>query len=254
MLGLSGPAKIKNQSNERIKTMSDFNTTKTTRRDFLNTTAALSAGGLLLSTANIASAQDTSAVAAKPLKSTKTEQNLLKAFAGESQARNRYTFFADQARADGFQQIAAIFEETAAQEMVHAKRFFSQLQGGNLDIQAGFPAGVIGDTEANLLAAAEGEHEEWSVVYPEFAKIAAEEGFPNIAQLFQSVANAEQMHERRYRDFLKNVREDLVFERDERVIWTCRNCGYTHAGREPIAHCPACAVSQAYFQLFIPTW
>ena len=222
---------------------------QTTRRNFLKASTILTAGGLILpATGVLAQAQGTK------LQGTQTEQNLLKAFAGESQARNRYTFFAERARGEGYMQIAAIFEETADHEKIHAKRFFSFLKGGTVTIEAGFPAGVVGDTEANLEASAAGEHEEWAVLYPQFAKVAADEGFADVEKLFKAVAVAEKMHEERYRDFLKNIAEDLVFARKDAVLWQCRNCGYTHKGREPEASCPACAVPQAYFQLFVPNW
>ncbi len=226
----------------------------TTRRGFLKATTIATTGGLLLSQTGIALAQGAAGDKKSKIQGTKTEQNLLKAFAGESQARNRYTFFADKAREDGYMQIAAIFEETAEHERSHAKRFFSFLKGGAVDIQAAFPAGVVGGTEENLKAAAAGEHEEWSILYPEFGKIAGEEGFPDVEKLFKAVAVAEQMHENRYLDFLKNIEEDIVFARDEPVLWQCRNCGYTHKAREPEGSCPACAHPQSYFQLFVPNW
>ena len=222
-----------------------------TRRSFLKATTILTAGGLLLPQATSVLAQGTTA---SNLKGTQTEQNVLKAFAGESQARNRYTFFAERARSEGFMQVAAIFEETADHEKAHANRFFNCLKGGVVEIKAGFPAGVVGSTEDNLKASADGEHEEWSVLYPQFAKVAADEGFADIERLFKAIAVAEQMHENRYRDFLKNIEEDLVFARKEPVLWQCRNCGYTHKAREPVASCPACAYPQAYFQLFVPNW
>lgn len=229
---------------------------KTTRRDFLKATAVVSASGLMLAnTTPIMSQTAAASVTTRAkIQGTKTERNLLTAFAGESQARNRYTYFADQAREDGFQQIAAIFEETADHEREHAKRFFSYLKGGKVEIISPYPAGVIGDTEDNLLAAAEGEHEEWAVLYPEFAKIANDEGFADIAQLFQNVCIAESMHERRYRKLLKNVEEGLVFERPQKVVWQCRNCGYVSEGTEPAASCPACAFPQSYFQIFPENW
>jgi Rubrerythrin len=229
---------------------------RTSRRDFLKATAVVSASGLVLANASqIMSQTSASSVSQRPkVQGTETEKNLLKAFAGESQARNRYTYYADQARKDGFQQIAAIFEETADHEREHAKRFFSHLKGGNLEIMAPYPAGFVGDTEENLLAAAEGEHEEWAILYPEFAKIASNEGFPDIAQLFQNVCIAEKMHERRYRKLLKNVEEGLVFERPQKVVWQCRNCGYVSEGVEPHASCPACAFPQSYFQIFPENW
>ena len=226
---------------------------QTSRRGFLKASTILTAGGLILPQAVGALAQ-TSGGSPSQVQGTQTEQNLLKAFAGESQARNRYTFFAERARSEGFMQIAAIFEETAEHEKAHAKRFFGFLKGGAVEIQAAFPAGVVGDTETNLKASAEGEHEEWAVLYPEFAGVAADEGFPEIEKLFKAVAVAEQMHENRYLDFLKNIEEDLVFARKEAVVWQCRNCGYMHKAREPEVSCPACAHSQAHFQLFIPNW
>jgi len=222
---------------------------QTTRRNFLKASTIITAGGLILPQATGVLAQ----TGAK-IQGTQTEQNLLKSFAGESQARNRYTFFAERARSEGFMQIAAIFEETAEHEKAHAKRFFGFLKGGVLKIEAGFPAGIVGDTEANLKASADGEHEEWADVYPKFAKIAADEGFADVEKVFKAVAVAEKMHEERYRDFLKNIADDLVFARKEAVLWQCRNCGYTHKGREPEASCPACAMPQAYFQLFVPNW
>ncbi len=225
-----------------------------TRRGFLKASTIITAGGLILPSTTGLFAQEGADAQKSKLQGTQTEQNLLKAFAGESQARNRYTFFADRARGEGYMQIAAIFEETADQEKAHAKRFFGFLKGGKVEIQAAFPAGVVGDTEENLKASAEGEHEEWAVLYPGFAKIAAEEGFPDVEKVFKAVCVAEQMHENRYRDFLKNIEEDLVFERTEPVMWQCRNCGYIHKGREPEASCPACAHPQAYFQLFVPNW
>lgn len=236
-------------------------TQKTTqRRRFLKTTAVASTGTLAFAAlgstvpVNAASAAAALAETKRKVRGTETEKNLLKAFAGESQARNRYTFFAEQAREEGYEQIAAIFEETAGHERMHAKRFFSYLEGGSLEIQAAFPAGIIGDTEVNLAEAAAGEHEEWAILYPAFGKVAVEEGFPDIGKLFQNVCVAEQMHERRYLDFLKNVREDLVFTRNEKTTWMCRNCGFLAADREAPGFCPACAFPQSYFQLFVPNW
>ena len=188
------------------------------------------------------------------LKGTKTEKNLLISFAGESQARNRYTFFSGAAKKEGYEQIAAIFEETANQEKEHAKRFFKFLEGGGLEITATFPAGVIGSTEENLIAAAEGEHEEWSLAYPEFAKIAAEEGFTAISKVYEFIATVEKRHEERYLALLKNIKEGRVFERNAEIEWQCRNCGYVHTGKSAPDSCPACAHPKAYFQLFVPAW
>jgi len=188
------------------------------------------------------------------LKGTKTEKNLLISFAGESQARNRYTFFSGAAKKEGYEQIAAIFEETANQEKEHAKRFFKFLEGGGLEITATFPAGVIASTEENLIAAAEGEHEEWSIAYPEFAKIAAEEGFAAISKVFEFISTVEKRHEERYLALLKNIKEGLVFDRNVEIEWQCRNCGYVHTGKSAPDSCPACAHPKAYFQLFVPAW
>lgn len=185
----------------------------------------------------------------KSLKGSKTEKNLLISFAGESQARNRYTFFASAAKKEGFEQISAIFTETAEQEKEHAKKFFKYLEGGNVEITASYPAGVIGTTAQNLKAAAEGEHGEWSHDYPMFAKIAKEEGFDEIANTFERVAEVEEQHEKRYRTFLKNVETGKVFERDEVVEWQCRNCGYVYKGKKAPEKCPACQHPQAYFEL-----
>ncbi len=188
------------------------------------------------------------------LPGSRTERNLLMAFAGESQARNRYTYYAGQARNEGFIQISQIFEETANQEKEHAKRFFKFLQGGTVEIQCAFPAGVIGTTAANLLAAAEGEHEEWSKMYPEYAAIAREEGFKTIGVVFDMVSVAEKQHERRYRGLLENIEKGLVFKRSEPVKWRCLNCGYVHEGTDAPAACPACAHPQAYFELLGENW
>ena len=185
----------------------------------------------------------------KSVKGTKTEKNLLAAFAGESQARNRYTYFASQAKKEGYEQIAGIFLETAENEKEHAKRFFKFLEGGEVEITASFPAGVIGTTVENLEAAAAGEHEEHTKLYPEFAAIAEEEGFPEIAAVFRAVAVAEAQHEKRYLALLENVKNDRVFKRDEIVKWKCRNCGYIHKGKEAIDKCPACAHPKAYFEI-----
>jgi rubrerythrin len=190
----------------------------------------------------------------KSVKGTETEKNLLKSFAGESQARNRYTFFASVAKKEGFEQIAAIFEETAANEKEHAEVFFKYLEGGPLEITATYPAGVIADTAANLLAAAEGEHEEWGELYPEFAKVAEEEGFDDIAYSFREIAEVEEQHEIRYRKLLANVENDRVFKRDKVVKWHCRNCGYIHEGESAPDVCPACKHPQAYYELFVEAY
>jgi len=183
------------------------------------------------------------------LKGTETEQCLLKAFAGESQARNRYTYFASQARKDGFEQIAAIFEETANQEKEHAKRLFKFLEGGEVEITASFPAGVIGTTLENLKAAAAGEHYETTEMYPEFAVIADKEGFNDIAAVFRAIAVAEKQHENRYLALARNIEKGEVFKRETKVVWRCRNCGYLYEGTEAPKACPACAHPQAYFEL-----
>lgn len=183
------------------------------------------------------------------LKGTKTEKNLLTAFAGESQARNRYTYFAGKARNEGYMQISATFLETADQEKEHAKRFFKFLEGGDVEIVAAFPAGVIGTTAENLAAAAGGEHHEWTNMYPEFAKVAREEGFEAIAKVFEAVSIAEKFHESRYRALLANVNTGKVFNKDKAVTWRCRNCGYTHEGEAAPEACPACAHPKAYFEL-----
>ncbi len=188
------------------------------------------------------------------LKGTKTEQNLLKAFAGESQARNRYTYFSSQARKEGYVQISNIFEETANQEREHAKRFFKFLKGGDVEITATFPAGVIGTTAENLKAAACGENEEWSTLYPAFAATAREEGFPAIGQLFDAVSVAEKQHEKRYLDLLANVEKGTVFRKDSEVVWKCQNCGYIHSGTTAPESCPACAHPQAHFELLAENW
>jgi len=183
------------------------------------------------------------------IKGTKTEQNLLKAFAGESQARNRYTYFASTARKDGFEQVAAFFEETAAQEKEHAKIFFKFLEGGAFEITASYPAGVIGGTSGNLLAAAEGEHEEWTLLYPEFARIAEEEGFTKIATAFKLVATVEKSHEERYRKLLHNIENDEVFKRSGKRVWVCRNCGFAHYGEKAPETCPCCDHPKAFFEI-----
>lgn len=184
----------------------------------------------------------------KSVKGTRTEQNLLKSFAGESQARSRYTFFASVAKKEGYEQIAAVFMETAEQEKEHAKKFFKYLEGGMVEITAAFPAGVIGTTADNLRAAAEGENEEWAELYPHFADIAQEEGFPLIAATFRNIAKVEAEHEKRYRTLLSRVEEGKVFEREEAIRWQCRNCGYVHEGTGAPEKCPACQHPQAYFE------
>ncbi|MGB2987870.1 MAG: rubrerythrin family protein [Phycisphaerae bacterium] len=188
------------------------------------------------------------------LKGSQTEKNLLTAFAGESQARNRYTYFASKAKKEGFVQIADIFEETANQEKEHAKRLFKFLEGGDAEIQAAFPAGVIGSTAENLKAAAGGEHYEWETMYPEFAATAREEGFAEIAKVFESIAVAEKQHEKRYLDLLANIEGGTVFKKREKVVWRCRNCGYLHEGVEAPDSCPACAHPQAHFELLAENW
>jgi rubrerythrin len=188
------------------------------------------------------------------IKGTETEKNLLKAFAGESQARNRYTYFAGVARKEGLVQMAEIFAETADQEKEHAKRFFSFLEGGPLEITACYPAGKIGTTTENLEAAADGEHEEWTELYPAFAAKAREEGFPAVAILFEKISIAEKQHENRYRGLLKNLNEGKVFKKDGKVMWRCRNCGYLHEAEEAPAMCPACAHPQAHFEVLGENW
>jgi len=188
------------------------------------------------------------------VKGTKTEQNLLKSFSGESQARNRYTYFSSAARKEGFVQIADIFDETANQEKEHAKRFFKFLEGGDLEITACFPAGKIGTTAENLLAAANGELEEHSTLYPEFAEVAAREGFADIAAVWKAISVAEKQHEKRYRDLLANIENGRVFKRDTKVVWRCRNCGYLHEGAGAPELCPACAHPQAHFELLGENW
>lgn len=183
------------------------------------------------------------------LKGSRTEKNILTAFAGESQARNRYTYFAAAAKAEGYVQIADAFEETAAQEKEHAKRFFKLLQGGDVEIVGLFPAGIIGKTEQNLRASADGEHHEWGEMYPSFASIAREEGFPEIAAIFNAISVAEKQHEKRYRAMLTNVENGTVFKKAESVTWRCRNCGYVHEGMEAPKTCPACIHPQAHFEL-----
>ncbi|OPY37092.1 MAG: Rubrerythrin [Methanoregula sp. PtaU1.Bin051] len=183
------------------------------------------------------------------LKGSKTEKNLLAAFAGESQARNRYSFFASVARKEGYEQIAGVFEDTAANEREHAKLFFKQLKGGDAEITAAYPAGIIGNTKQNLKAAADGEKMEWGTLYPTFAKTADDEGFRDIAHLFKQVAKVEAHHEKRYTSLLSNVEKGEVFKKDVPVKWHCRNCGYVHDGKSAPAKCPVCDHAQAYFEL-----
>ncbi len=185
----------------------------------------------------------------KSLKGTQTEKNLMQSFAGESQARMRYTYFASAAKKEGFEQIAAIFQETADQEKEHAKRMFKYLEGGCVEITASFPAGVIGRTIDNLQAAAAGEHEEWSEAYPHFADVADAEGFPEIAEMYRMISIAEKGHEDRYRAFVANIEAAKVFAKDREVVWQCRNCGYIHIGTEAPEKCPACLHAQAYFEV-----
>jgi rubrerythrin len=185
----------------------------------------------------------------KSLKGTKTEQNLLKAFAGESQARNRYEFFSRVAVKEGYEQIAAIFQETANQEKEHAKRFFKFLEGGMVEITAFYPAGIIGTTKENLKAAAEGEHEEWTILYPQFSEIAKEEGFPEIATAFKLTATVEAEHEKRYLKLLQNISEDMVFMKKGKVWWKCRNCGYVYQGEKAPEICPVCQHPKAFFEI-----
>ncbi len=188
------------------------------------------------------------------LKGSKTERNILTAFAGESQARNRYTYAASVARKEGFVQISDIFEETANQEREHAKRLFKLLEGGEVEIQAAFPAGVIGTTIENLKAGAAGENYEWTDMYPSFAKTAREEGFENVAKIFEAIAVAEKQHEKRYNELAANIQQGTVFKKKEKVVWRCRNCGYLHEGEEAPASCAACAHPQAHFELLGENW
>ena len=185
----------------------------------------------------------------KSIKGSQTEKNLLKAFAGESQAKNRYTFFAKQARKDGFEQIASIFEETALNEEEHGKLFFKSLEGGMVEITAAYPAGIIGTTEQNLKAAAEGENEEATELYPAFSNIAAEEGFSKVATLFKLIAKIEASHSARYSTLLKNLRDNKVFEKEEKVFWVCRKCGHVHFGNKALNNCPVCNHPVSYFEI-----
>jgi rubrerythrin len=188
------------------------------------------------------------------LKGTETEKNLLKSFAGESQARNRYTYFAGVARKEGYIQIAAIFEETANQEKEHAKRFFKFLEGGDLEITATYPAGKIGTTVENLKAAACGEHEEWETLYPAFAEKAREEGLKAVAVVYEKICIAEKQHEKRYLDLVKNIEAGTVFKKEEKVMWRCINCGYVHEGTSAPGVCPACAHKQEHFEVLGENW
>lgn len=188
------------------------------------------------------------------LKGSRTETNIMTAFAGESQARNRYSFAAKAAKKEGFVQISAIFERTAEQERAHAKTLFKLLEGGDVEIQAAFPAGTIGTTMENLEAAAAGEEHEYMEMYPEFAATAREEGFPVIAAIFTAIAKAEQQHAKQYRDFIANLKNGRIFKREDSVIWYCIKCGYVHEGTEPPKKCPACAHPQSYFELLAENW
>lgn len=188
------------------------------------------------------------------LKGTRTEKNLLTAFAGESQARNRYTYFASVAAKEGYKQIEAVFLETADQEKEHAKRFFKFLEGGEAMVSAMFPAGIIGDTMANLTASAQGEEHEWGSMYPDFAGIAREEGFSEIAAVFDSVSVAEKFHGERFRKLAENIGRNIVFSRPEKTVWRCRNCGYVHEGTDAPKLCPACNHPQAHFELAATNW
>lgn len=186
---------------------------------------------------------------AKSIKGTITEKNLLTAFAGESQARNRYTFFASKAKKEGFEQISSIFTETAANEKEHAEVFFNHLQGGDVEITAAYPAGMIQDTKSNLEAAAAGEQLEWTTIYADFAQTAKDEGFPEIAHSFEQIAKVEMFHEARYRKLIQNVANGEVFKKKDQVKWHCRNCGYVFEGTEAPQECPACKHPQAYYEL-----
>ncbi len=191
---------------------------------------------------------------AKSIKGTQTEKNLLTSFAGESQARMRYTYFASVAKKEGYEQISAIFTETADQEKEHAKRMFKFLEGGMVEITASYPAGIIGTTLENLYEAAAGEHEEWAIDYPHFADVAQEEGFPAVAAMYRNIVVAEKGHEERYRAFIKNIEESKVFTKDEEVKWQCRNCGYIHTGKEALELCPACLHPKAFFEEMKENW
>jgi len=188
------------------------------------------------------------------LKGSETEKNLLKSFAGESQARNRYTYFASQAKKEGFEQISGIFLETADNEKEHAKVFFKYLEGGDCEITASYPAGKIASTKDNLLEAANGEKMEWGTLYPDFERVARKEGFKEIADAFKEIAEVEEQHEKRYRKLLDNVEQKSVFKRDKIVKWKCRNCGYVHEGKEAPDSCPACKHPQAYYELLVENY
>ncbi len=188
------------------------------------------------------------------VKGTETEKNLLKSFAGESQARTRYTYFSSIAKKEGYVQIADIFEETANQEKEHAKRFFKFLEGGDLEITAMYPAGKMGTTAENLLVSAMGEQEEHAELYPAFAEVARQEGFPDIAEAWTAISISEKQHEKRFRDLLANIENGRVFKREEPVTWRCRNCGYLHVGEEALEECPACIHPQAHFELLGENW
>jgi len=188
------------------------------------------------------------------IKGTETEKNLLKAFAGESQARNRYTYYAKVARNEGYKQIEWLFTETAENEREHAKVFFKHLEGGEVEITAAYPAGKIGTTKENLLDAAEGEKMEWGTLYPDFAEVAEKEGFPKVAESFRNIAKVEAYHERRYRKLLENMENDKVFKKDEPVKWKCRNCGYVHEGSCAPDVCPACKHATAHFEVWMENY
>ena len=190
----------------------------------------------------------------KSLKGTKTEKNLLIAFSGESQARNRYTFFASKAKKDGFVQISKIFEETAAQEKEHAERLFKFLEGGDLEVTASFPAGIIASTADDLKSAAAGEDHEWQEMYPSYAKIAREEGFAEIADVMEHIAVAEKQHSKRYKALRQNILDGKVFKKDGKIVWRCLNCGYIHEGNSAPEKCPACAHPQDYFEVLGENW
>ncbi len=190
----------------------------------------------------------------KALKGTQTEKNILTAFAGESQARNRYTYYASKAKKEGFEQIRATFLETADNEKEHAARLFKFLEGGEAEIQASFPAGIISSTAENLKEAAGGENYEHTTMYPEFARTADEEGFPEVAKAMRAIAVAEKQHERRYLGLLDNIKNDRVFKRDEVIKWKCSNCGYIHEGTEPPEECPACAHPKSYYEILAENW
>ena len=183
------------------------------------------------------------------IKGTETEKNLLKAFAGESQAKNRYTFFAEKAKKEGYEQIAAFFMETALQEEQHAKIFFDFLEGGMIEVTASYPAGIIGTTAENLIACANGENEEWTELYPRYEEIARKEGFTKIATAFKLIAQIEAEHEKRFLKLLRNIEEDKVFKRDEEIEWVCRKCGHVHRGKKALNNCPVCNHPMAFFEI-----